>query len=102
MGRSLENLLLEYFEGAMRAPSSALLLMVNPFVHRAGQLMFTWSFAGVALEALSSHDKLKLGKKESSGASNAGGTYWSRQLGIKPSEKKRCHLFLEVDYVSDN
>ena len=25
--------------------------------------MFTWRFAGVALEALTSHDKLKLGDK---------------------------------------
>ena len=47
----------------MRAPSSALPLMANPFVRTAGQLMFTWSFAGVALEALTSHDKLKLGDK---------------------------------------
>ena len=47
LGRTWENLLLEYFEYAMRAPSSALLL----------------SLAGVALEALTSHDKLKLGDK---------------------------------------
>ena len=44
----------------MRPPSSALPLMANPFVRTAGQLMFTWRFAGVALEALTSHDKLKL------------------------------------------
>ena len=37
--------------------------MANHFVRTAGQLMFTWSFAGVALEALTSHDKLKLGGK---------------------------------------
>ena len=53
--------MLEYFEDAMRAPSSA--LMANPFIRTAGQLMFTWSFAGVALEALSSREKLKLGDK---------------------------------------
>ena len=63
LGRSWENLLLEYFEDAMRAPSSALPLMANPFVRIAGQLMFTLSFARVALEALTSHDKLKLGGK---------------------------------------
>ena len=39
--RAWENLLPEYFENAMRAPSSALPLMVNPFVRTAGQLMFT-------------------------------------------------------------
>ena len=60
LGRFWENLLLEYFEDAMRAPSSALPLIANPFVRTAGQLMFTWSFAGVALEALTSHDKPKL------------------------------------------
>ena len=52
-----------YFEDAMRATSSGLLLMANPFVRTAGQLMFTWSLAGVALEAFFSHDKLKLGDK---------------------------------------
>ena len=62
-GRSWENLLLEYFEDAMRAPSSALPLMAIPFVRTAGQLMFTWSFAGVALEALTSDEILKLGGK---------------------------------------
>ena len=63
LGRSWENLLLEYFEDGMRAPSSALTLMANPFVRTAGQLMFTWSFAGVALEALTPHDKLKRAKR---------------------------------------
>ena len=63
LGRSWENLLLDSFEDAMRAPSSALPLMANHFVRTAKQLMFTWSFAGVALEALTSHDKLKLGDK---------------------------------------
>ena len=52
LGRSWENLMLDYFEDAMSAPSSALPLMENPFVRTAGQLMLTWSFAGVALEAL--------------------------------------------------
>ena len=61
--RSLENLLLDYFEDAMRAPSSVLPLMAKPFVRTAGQLMFLWSFAGVALEVLTSHAKLKLGDK---------------------------------------
>ena len=56
LGWSWENLILEYFEDAMRAPSWALPLMANLFVRTAGQLMFTWSFAGVALEALTSHD----------------------------------------------
>ena len=41
LGRAWENLLLEYFEETMRAPSSALPLMVNHFVRTAGQLMFT-------------------------------------------------------------
>ena len=36
LGRTWENLLLEYFEKAMRTPSSALLLMANPFVRTAG------------------------------------------------------------------
>ena len=63
LGRSWESLLLEYFEDAMRAPSSALPLMANPFVRMAGQLMFTWSFAGVVLEVLTPHDKLKVGEK---------------------------------------
>ena len=47
----------------MRALSSAPSLMANPFVRTAGQLLFSWSLAGVALEALISYDKLKLGKK---------------------------------------
>ena len=55
--------MLDYFEDAMRSTSSALPLMVNLFVRTAGQLMFTWSFAGVALKALTSHGKIKLGDK---------------------------------------
>ena len=63
LGRTWKSLLLEYFEDSMRETSSALPLMANPFVRTAGQLMFTWSFAGVALEASTSHDKLKLGDR---------------------------------------
>ena len=58
-----QNLLREYFEEAMRTPSSALPLMANPFVRMAGQLMFAWSLMGIELEVLTSHDKLKLGSK---------------------------------------
>ena len=41
--------------------SSAQPLMANAFVRTAGQLMFTWSLAGVALEMLTSCDRPKLG-----------------------------------------
>ena len=41
--RTWQNLLQEYFEEAMRTPSSALPLMANPFVRTAGLLMFAWS-----------------------------------------------------------
>ena len=61
--RTWQNLLWDYFEEAMRTPSSALPLMANPFVRTAGQLMFAWSLVGIELEALSSHDKLKQGGK---------------------------------------
>ena len=63
LGRTWETLLLEYFEDEMRAPSSALPLMASPFVRTAGQLMFTWSLAGVAMEVLTSCDRPKLGDK---------------------------------------
>ena len=101
--QSWENLLLEFFEDAMRAPSSALPLMAKPFVHTSGQLMFTWSFTGVALESLTSHDKIKLGGKSLQVYQMLVETtkYFSRQLGNKPSGKKSCQLFLEMDYVSD-
>ena len=61
LGRTWENLLLEYFEDAMRAPSSAPALMANPFVWAVGQMLFSWTLVGVTLEALTSFDKLKLG-----------------------------------------
>ena len=61
--RTWQNLLRDYFEEAMRTPSSALPLMANPFVRTAGQLTFAWSLVGIELEVLTSHDKLKLGKK---------------------------------------
>ena len=61
--RTWQKLLREYFEEAMRTPSSALPLMANPFVRTAGQLMFAWSLVGIELEVLTSHDKLKLGNK---------------------------------------
>ena len=38
--RTWQSLLRDYFEEAMRTPSSALSLMANPFVRTAGQLMF--------------------------------------------------------------
>ena len=61
--RTWQNLLLEYFEEAMRTPSSALPLMANPFVRTAGQLIFAWTLVGIELEVLTSHDKLKLANK---------------------------------------
>ena len=61
--RTWQNLLRDYFEEAMRTPSSALPLMANPFVRTAGQLTFGWSLVGIELEVLTSHDKLKLGNK---------------------------------------
>ena len=41
--RTWQSLLRDYFEEAMRTPSSALPLMANLFVRTAGQLMFSWS-----------------------------------------------------------
>ena len=61
--RTWQSLLRDYFEEAMRTPSSALPLMANPFVRTAGQLMFAWSLVGIELEILTSHDKLKLGNE---------------------------------------
>ena len=52
LARTWEKLLLEFFEHEMRAPSSAKHLLANPFARAAGQLMFTLSLAGVALEGL--------------------------------------------------
>ena len=59
--RTWQKLLRDHFEEAMRISSSASLLMANPFVRTAGQLMFAWSLVGIELETLTSHDKLKLG-----------------------------------------
>ena len=42
------------------------------------------------------------GRQGSAGVPNAGAVYCPRRLGIEPSEVKSCHLFLEVDHVSDN
>ena len=61
--RTWQSLLRDYFEAAMRTPSSALPLMANPFVRIAGQLMFARSLVGIELEVLTSCDKLKLGNK---------------------------------------
>ena len=61
--RTWQSLLRDYFEEAMRTPSSAITLMANPFVRTAGQLMFAWSLVGIELEVLTSQDKLKLGNK---------------------------------------
>ena len=47
----------------MRTRSSALPLKAYPFVRTAGQLTFAWSIAGIEIEVLTSHDKLKLGNK---------------------------------------
>ena len=47
----------------MRTPSSAFPLTANTFVRTAGQLTFAWSLMGIELEVLTSHDKLKFGKK---------------------------------------
>ena len=58
-----QSLLRDYFEEAMRTPSSALPRMANPFVRSAGQLMFAWSLVGIELEVLTSRNKLKLDNK---------------------------------------
>ena len=61
LGRTCARLLQKYFEDAMRASSSASSLRANPFVRTAGQLLlFSWSLAGVASEALTS-SKLRPG-----------------------------------------
>ena len=60
--RTWQSLLRDYFEQAMRTPSSAFPLMANPF-GTAGQPMFAWSLVGIELEVLTSSDKLKLGNK---------------------------------------
>ena len=52
--RTWQSLLRDYFEEAMRTPSSVLPLMANPFVRTAGQLMFAWSLVGIELEVLTS------------------------------------------------
>ena len=57
LGRTWENLLMEYFEEAMRTPSSALPLMANPFVRTARQVIFAWILVGLAQEVLTLHDK---------------------------------------------
>ena len=95
--RTWEKLLPAYVEDEMRAPSSAKHLLAIFFVRTAGQLMFMWSLAGVALEALTSYDKLKLG--DSACVSNADAAYCSRQFGIESGEEEKCHLFLEMDHV---
>ena len=94
---NLQSLLLDYFEEAMRTPSSALPLMANPFVRTAGQLMFAWSLVGVELEVLTSHDNLKLYNKSLE-------VYqMSREIiHFESGKKKRCHLFLEVDNVCND
>ena len=61
--RTWQSLLRDYFEEAMRTPSSSLPLMANPFVSTAGQLMFAWSLVGIELEVLTPHEKLKLGNE---------------------------------------
>ena len=61
--RTWQSLLRDYFEEAMRTPSSALPLMANPFTRTTGQLMFAWSLVGIELEVLTLRDKLKLGNK---------------------------------------
>ena len=61
--RTWQKFLRDYFEEAMRPPSSALPLIANPFVRTAGQLMFARSLVGIELETLTSHDKLRLGSK---------------------------------------
>ena len=48
----------------MREPSSAKPLMANLLVRLAGQLEFMSILAGVALETLTSHNKVKLGDKD--------------------------------------
>ena len=61
--RTSQNLLREYFEEALRTPSSAVPLMANPFIRTAGQLMFASSLVGIELEVLTSRNKLMLGSK---------------------------------------
>ena len=57
LGRRREKLPLEYFENEMRVPSSAELLMANPFNRTERQFVFTWCLAGNAWKDLNSGDK---------------------------------------------
>ena len=59
LGRTLEKLLLEYFENEISAPSSAQLLMAIFFTQIERQLLLTWCLAEVALKDLNSCEKMK-------------------------------------------
>ena len=61
--------------------------------------MFAWSLVGIELEVLTSRDKLKLGNKS---LSDSGTTCRERYFRFGSGEKKRCHLFLEVDNVRND
>ena len=82
--RIWQNLLRDYFEEAMRTPSSALPLMANPFVRTAGQLMFAWSLVEIELEVLTSCDKLKLGNKNLE-------VYQMLEQNVNNSTVQACH-----------
>ena len=100
--RTWQSLLRDYFEEAMRTPSSALPLMANPFVRTAGQLMFAWSLVGIELEVLTSHDKLKLGNKRLEVYQMLVQHVSRDNSGLSLARKKRYHLFLEVDNVRND
>ena len=96
----LENCLKGLDRGVSRKRRNWATLIANPFVRTMGQLLCSWSLAGVALEALSSYDKLKLG--------DTGLRVYqmlvqriARDNSGECSEEERCHLILEMNHVSD-
>ena len=101
LGRIWENSLLEYFEDEMRAPSLEQPLMANLFVRTTGQLMFKWSLSGVALEALTSHNKPKLGDTGLRIYQMLAQHIARGNSGLSLGEEERSHLFLEMNHVDD-
>ena len=78
--------------------------MANPFVRTAGQLiqlMFTWSLAGVTLEMLTSCDRPKLGDKGLRVCQMLTQHIARGNSGLILARRGVCHLFLEMDHVSD-
>ena len=103
LGQTREELLLEYFENEMRAPSSAKLLLANIFISTEGHLLFVLCLAGFSHKEITSCNKLIFGDKGLHVYRTVTQYVFRDNSGLSPATRKddTCFLIYMMSVIFD-